>query len=279
MEDFKVVHAHTGIRKMISFEMDVNTFSRQKFNRPLNCIKLENLKSTDFVMNYEFLEETVVWLDFTSPSQLKSDLDDVYELMGKLKRGDIVKVTLNSHAGSIPCKKKIGLDVLESRFEFLENLLGDYFPTDIKPEMLSKENYSNALFKILELVFDKAIGGTHNNYFQPLTSFVYADGQQMMTFTGIILDRGETKSFFDKTDIKKWNLSIINKNEPIFINVPELSVKERMLLDSLLPNYTAKKIHKRLRYLLAEDEKDSLAGIENYVRYYKQFPYFSKVLF
>ena len=36
LEDFKGIHASTGISKMTSFEMDRNTFLRQKFNRHLS---------------------------------------------------------------------------------------------------------------------------------------------------------------------------------------------------------------------------------------------------
>lgn len=280
LEDFKVIHAGTGIHKMISFEIDSNTYIRQKFNKPLSCIKLRNESSTNFILNYDFIKPCVVWLDFTTPSKLSTDLNDVYELVAKLKRGDILKITLNANAASIPCGDvTTEIEKPIRRFEYLEDSLGDYLPEDAGPNMITGTGYPVLLYRILELAIDRGMGAATNVYFQPLTSFLYADGQTMLTFTGIILNREETKPFFKTTGIKEWDLNCVRNNKPISISVPDLSVKERIFLDTLLPNSSAAVIHRRLKYLVAEKEKMSLEGIENYVRYYKQFPYFSKIVF
>jgi hypothetical protein len=65
LEDFKVVHAATSIKRMTSIEIDANTFLRQKFNRPLTCIQLLNEASSDFIHRYSFDDSVIFWLDFT----------------------------------------------------------------------------------------------------------------------------------------------------------------------------------------------------------------------
>ena len=279
LEDFKIVHAHTGIERMISFEMDLNTFQRQKYNRPLKCVKLQNKTSADFIRDYDFPKQTIVWLDFTTPARLNSDLNDVFALMGKLDRGDVVNVTLNAHAASISISGNIPeVERPQRRFEHLENLIGDYMPADITSAMITNREYPSVLYKIIKLVVDRGISVSPDLFFQPLTSFVYADGQQMLTFTGVILRRDEAKTFLTETGIRKWDLSVVDRDAPLQIKIPELSIKERMLFDSLLPKSSAERIQRKLNYLIAVNDAESLESIENYIRYYKQYPYFSKVV-
>ena len=152
-------------------------------------------------------------LDFTTPSRLGSDLNDVFQLVGKLRRGDVVKVTLNAHTASIPSNgAKSELEKPRKRLEHLENAIGDYLPIGTNADMITNSAYPKVLFDSLKLAIDKGMAGSRDEYFQPLTSFVYADGMQMMTFTGIILNLKETKSFFRATEIGRWDLSVI---EPV----------------------------------------------------------------
>ena len=279
LEDFKVVHGNTGIRKMISFEMDENTFTRQKFNLPLNCINLKLISSSDFIMEYDFPRKSIIWLDFTTPSRMSSDLNDVFQLVGKLKRGDILKVTLNAHVASLNSDGAASeLEKKGKRYEYLENLIGDYLPADINPDMITTKRYPQVLFDTLKLTIDKGIGAMSNLFFQPLSSFLYSDGMQMMTFTGVILEKSELKDFRKTTMVHRWKLSIFDRTSPLSINIPDLSVKERIFLDSLLPKHTPRVIQRKLKYLLANNEQDSIDKIENYVNYYKEFPYFSKIV-
>jgi hypothetical protein len=278
LEDFKVVHAGTGIANMISLEEKQSVFARQQFNRPLSCIKLFNESSTSFITRYNFENPAIIWLDYTTPSRIARDLADAYDLVSKLKHGDVVKVTLNANANSIPAPGAKQLELAARRLEYLSQNLDDYLPSDADESMVTFENYPSLLFRIVQIVFDRALGTLGDEYFQPLTSYIYADGARMLTYCGIVLKREERASFLKATQFEKWNLSVVKKSEPIPISVPELSIKERMFLDSLLPKFSSQTLQKRLRHLIAELDTESLEGLENYVRYYKQFPYFSKIV-
>ena len=279
LEDFKVIHSATGISRMISLEESDDVYRRQEFNRPLSCIKLVPENSSTFIGRYQFEKPTIIWLDFTSPTKLASNLGDVYEVTTKLKPKDILKITLNANASAI-LKERTPDDpeVLKRRLEELENEIGEFLPSDVDKTMVSNQAYPTLLFRVLELILDKAVGSNSPNYFQKLASYAYADGQTMLTFTGAILDRSETKNFMKETEIGKWSLGAVNRTDPVPIAVPELSIKERMYLDSLLPKFKAATLQKRLSYLIADSEILSTEGLENYVRYYKQFPYYSKVV-
>jgi len=281
LEDFKIMHAYTGIKKMISLEIDEDVLPRQKFNRPVSCISCTHKSSADFITEYGFLREIILWLDYMAPSEIGSQLQEIEALTSRLKRGDLVKVTVNANATALARSTELEKeeDLNQKRFDILEKRIGaTNFPADVTPEMMTHALYPQVLYKAIKLAFHKGMEGSPRHYFQPLTSYVYADGQKMLTFTGIILALDETQEFFKKTEIKKWELSVIKDDKPLPINVPELSIKERMLLDSLLPKYSAETIQKRLKFLVGKNSEASLEGLRNYVRYYKQYPYFSKIL-
>lgn len=276
LEDFKVVHTATGIEKMISFEKESEVFKRQKFNCPLNCIDLLPVDSTSFIHSHSFESPTVVWLDFTTT--LDRCLSDIFELTAKLSEGDILKFTFNADAASLPpIGRNRSVVQLKERLEKLSEKLGNYLPTDADFHMVTDENYPKLLFRMVELVVDRAMGKTAKHFFQPLTAFEYADSARMLTYTGIILDRKNSNEFLKNTGIRKWKLSVVGKNRPLPIKIPELSIKERMFLDSLLPKSSSAALQKRLKHLIAPKTEESLEGIKNYAMYYKQFPYFSKI--
>ena len=121
--------------------------------------------------------------------------------------------------------------------------------------------------------------GQNDIYFQPLTAFSYKDGQQMLTVTGIILERNEKQGFLDKTYIDKWELSNIDWKPPRRINVPDLTIKERLYIDSCLPNSEANTIQNKLGFLFDQKKSVSLEMLETYVLFYRQSPYFSRIVF
>ncbi|MCL0160726.1 O-methyltransferase, partial [Klebsiella pneumoniae] len=98
LEDFKQVHNLLKVNKMISIEGDENVFRRQQFNKPLSCIDLgeEPEMSGDFINRYNFDEKTIIWLDYAMPSELNAQLNEIVNLITKLKPKDIFKVTLNA---------------------------------------------------------------------------------------------------------------------------------------------------------------------------------------
>jgi len=58
------------------------------------------------------------------------------------------------------------------------------------------------------------------------------------------------------------------------INVPELSVKERIYIDNMLPNKTIDSIKNELGFSIDGNESEMISLIENYINYYRQYPLF-----
>lgn len=279
LEDFKLMHAHLRIDKMTSIEESKDVYLRQEFNSPLSCIQLVNKPSCDFIESESFDSKNIVWLDYSSPER-GQQLKEIDYLVTKLSKGDILKVTLNSNPSSLGGKPTEDKDLQEVRLEILESVLNEYFPFDTKAKNLTSSHFGKVMFKALELAIMNGMRGKPKEYFQVLSAFLYKDGgHEMLTVTGILLDDDQEKitDFFNGTRLKNWPLGLFEWSEPKQINVPELSVKERIHIDGFLPTVDSNAIKKSLGYCIGDDiEMDLL--IENYITYYRLYPLFSRVV-
>ncbi len=282
LEEFKYIHDRFGLLNMLSIESDLQVFKRQGFNQPYACIQRLNQSSNDFIDNYSREEKTIIWLDYTEPSKLRSQVEEFQKIILKLDTHDVIKITLNAHPSAYKEAEKgaNSNDIQRSRIEKLKELLGeeDLFPSaDITNLMMIPKKFPYALMMILRHAANLALIGKNGIYFQPLACFSYADGQQMMTVTGIILDKEQREDFLEKTGLETWELSNINWSSPHSINIPNLTIRERLYIDRFLPNSTPDDIHKELGFQFDSKEQNSLKMIETYIMFYRQSPYFSRI--
>jgi hypothetical protein len=282
LEDFKYIHSRFGLGNMLSIEEDADVYNRQKFNQPHNCIDCLQQSSSQFIDEFQRTQETIIWLDYMKPSELRKQIEEFQATISKLELLDIIKITVNSHAASYVRSQEnmTHLDLHNARISYLKKVFGDIFPAaELKADMMTEKRFPEALHLVLKSAANLARRGQNDIYFQPLTAFSYDDGQQMLTVTGIILERNEKQGFLDQTNIDKWELSNIDWKPPRRINVPDLTIKERLHIDSRLPNSEAKTIQDELGFLFDEKKSASLEMLETYVLFYRQSPYFSRIFF
>jgi hypothetical protein len=283
LEEFKYIHDRFGLENMTSIENDLEVFKRQKFNQPYSCIKRFNQESRDFVNDYNREINTIIWLDYVEPSKLRTQIEEFQQVILKLDVFDIVKITLNANPAAYKAAE-IGAssdEIQSSRIDKLKEILGeeDLFPSaDISSNMMTPAEFPHALTLILKYAANLALKGEKDICFQPLTGFSYADGQQMMTITGIILENEGIEDFLDKTGLKVWELINVNWSKPVSINIPDLTIRERLCIDQLLPNSTPEEIHEKLGFKFDNKEKYSLDMLKTYIMFYRQSPYFSRIL-
>lgn len=281
LEDFKYIHSYFRISNMISIEEDEEVYKRQKFNQPHNCIDCLLKASSDFINDFQRNDGTIIWLDYTKPSGLRNQIEEFQAIINKLLPSDIIKITLNAHASFyLPAQSGAKSDEIQKlRLEELRRRLGDIFPSaEVTTDMMTQKRFPEALCLVLKFAANLANQGKIDVYFQPISSFSYSDGQEMLTVTGIILEKEQEISFFEKTNIKQWKLSNIDWGKPQRINVPNLTVKERLYIDALLPNSEAEAIQENLGFLFDKNDKLSLEMLKTYVMFYRQSPFFSKIL-
>lgn len=278
LEDFKFLHSILRIQKMISIESDLNVSARQKFNLPLSCIHIENKLSGDFLTSHDFTEASIVWFDYAIPKLLGEQISETHSLVSKLTAGDIFKITLNASPDALGMPSDPKGDLKEHRAKVAEKRLGDYGPAVVDPDSVTSANFPALLLQALHSACKRGVEGDRRLYVQPLSAFVYRDGQQMLTATAIILNHADREAFFSQTRLKHWDHRNFEWEKPRSISVPDMSAKERLYVESKLPDGDALSIRNSLGYFLGGNERDAQELLENFVNYYRLSPHYSRIV-
>ena len=279
-DDFKLLHESLNISKMVSLEMDPLIYKRAKFNVPYNCIHIENANSTDYLSELELENEDhyIFWLDFVTPGDLGSQLSDYATLINLLRPLDIVRITLNASPTTLgdynPDERlKCRLDKLKERVD------NAYLPSSIQPNDVTTANYPLTLLRIIKAVSLKLLEDRppySPNFMFPLFSSIYKDGQQMLTFTGIVLDNhADEKCIIDS--LSDYPHNTFRWDEPCKIEIPALTVREITELNKLLPNQNVRQqIMNDFPFIFSEKEPEI---VDSYISYYKLYPHYHQVNF
>jgi hypothetical protein len=294
-EDFKLLHSHFGVDKMLSIENQKWVFERQKFNVPYGCIHPKNLDSSDFIRDVEKfrikykVKNILCWLDYATSVELADQLNEIKSVLPNLAANDVFKVTLPANPSILGTKRE-GMpdaELFERRLEALRNrLLGTQFlPDGLSADRMTERNYPEVLSETFRRAVAEAMKESPDLVFQPLGSYVYKDTTQIATFTGIVLQADRVDDFLGKTSLKEFDLS-----GPAWelrkIEVPDLSLREKLRLDQVIFKQTTMPgkhrpvdIQTQMRLKFAPDVVDSRRMIENYIRFYRYYPSFHRVTF
>jgi hypothetical protein len=284
-EDFKLLHSHFAMKRMLSIEKEEWVLPRQKLNVPYGCVDHEHCDSSEFIQNLDTYrrkyraKNLLVWLDYAGGLEIAAQLNDVKALVPSLLANDILKVTFEAEPNELASRTD-GADkeVFDARLEKLRNLLGTQFlPDGISPKQMTEEEYPAVLCEAFKRVVAGAMRESPGLIFQPIGSYVYKDTSQMITITGILLDRTETEGFWKTTEIKDFDLAGLSW-ELQRIEVPDLSLREKFLLDQVIFNRTAEQVEKKIGITFARDRDQSLKMIENYMKFYRYYPNFYPVV-
>lgn len=284
-EDFKLLHSQFAMRKMLSLESEEWVLPRQKKNIPYGCVDHEHCTSGEFIRTvgkyrdkYK-IENILCWLDHASPTLLASQLNDVKALVISLVPNDILKVTLVAAPNSLATVAKAGEDIFEKRLEILrQRLLGTQFlPGDVTSDHMRDDTYPEVLVGAFRRVIAEGLKENSSLIFQPLGSYVYTDTSQMLTLTGIMLESSQLDNFMERTGLRSFDLAGLDWKLQR-IDVPDLSLREKLLLDRTIFDKTASEIEAAIEFRLDEDPDNSIKMIENYVKFYRYYPSYHRIL-
>lgn len=273
-DDFKLMHDRLNISSMISLECNQIIYDRANFNVPYNCISIINQSSTDFISSENWGEKnSIIWLDYTSPKDLGQQFSDLASLTNIVLPGDIIKVTLNAHAQALGDAEE-GLD---ARLCKLKERIAEYIPSTAIKDNCSSKQYPLLLLRCLHKLFASQFTELKHDerYVLPLYSTVYRDGQTMVTFTCIVLD---DHSLDEKIKCAFSDMQFINFewDSPSIIKIPDLTVKEMIEINKLLPSENAEEQIKGKYNFIFENNQDE---IQSYISFYKYYPSFHSVNF
>jgi hypothetical protein len=278
LEDFRLVHSRTGIRKMTCIECEYQIHKRQMFNRPLSSIKCINSRLEDYLDETELKTPVIIWFDYTNPNDLKSQIERFAYTAGSVKVGSILRITLNANPSSLGNQNSCDNNndnavdrsplrtLQEYRLLTLKERLGDLFPSGLSVEGMVMKTYGLTLLKVLEIAVDKQMLSYRDRSVAWAFTTHYADGQAMVTATLVVLDNGNKD--IEKL-IKNWEY-YTPINCPHKLNLPDLSTFERLTMESRINRNNLLKYELPLTDL-GDDP------IKTFKKFYRIYPHFSRI--
>lgn len=267
LEDFQVLHNAMPGMRLVSIEELPQTLKRQKFHQPCGSIKLVESDFKSFLAAEDFSQsKNIVWMDFTGLKY--DDIDQFMGLLPKLPCESIVKITLRCDPGIV------GRGKLPEQEAFREAFSGVWPGGWTIAGIGSHKDYSAFLLAMMRVASTRALAAT-TNCFMPISSFYYDDGTKMFTFAGMVVSRPQLADYQEK--ISGWAFANTDwKRKPDNIDVPTVSAKERLHLQSVFPIKTkiAGTLRKRLGYHLDENRAKSNKFLEQYAIFYRFYPSF-----
>ena len=272
LEDFSLIHGAFGNRDMVSLEVREHVRSRQRINQPHSQIELTLDSTNDFVEGYQTgRKPLIVWFDYEWPDW-KQQISESCELIQKLPQMSIFKITLSGKTGSLGGDPK---DPLQERARKFTEMFSDY--GSFTAGDMNKTSICDTLYKVLHKAVAEAVPDSAKRAVRTLASYHYDDGTPILTVTMIIGPIAKIEQIADK--LKTWPFADINWNKPQQIAIPSLSLREKLAVDRLLPNASAKKVVRQLKFQLTEKLSDSVKVMENYIQFYGHVPQFLRVTF
>jgi hypothetical protein len=273
LEDFNLIHSSFATKHMTSLELDKHTRNRQDLNLPASCITLTLDSTTDFKDNYiPGRTPLLVWFDYSKPDW-KSQLAECCELLQKLPAMSIFKITLTGSTAWLGGGG--GGDPLDKRAAKLNELFGDYGP--FEGVDLSKKNIGKTLFTLCHRVIADAVPDSHSRAVRTLAAYRYDDGTPILTLTMLVGPLQAVEDVIQKSRLDDWPFANVNWAESKEISVPQLSIREKLSIDRLLPKASPRTVVNKLRLRLADNYDDSIDAINRYIEFSRHVPQFLRV--
>lgn len=285
LEDHKLIHRMFGITRLLSFDSDSNVVARQKFNKPIyNCHCVCETSSKLIDKLDECLSDAcaadasglVIWLDYTSPKALGQQIREFQSLLDKLRVGDVVRVTVNAAPSSLGDGRnpdgspKDAIDLRTERFERLKARIGDYFPSNVTQSDMTQERLPSVIARSFGQAAGIALPVSGSTCLAPLSIIRYADGLQMLSMTGAIIERENKDSLRSTLDLAAWPFASSDWGDIKFLSVPDLTLRERMFLERAVLWSTTEDIASELGFEFDGDFSmaDFLRDYKSYYRFY-----------
>jgi hypothetical protein len=278
MEDFRILHASFPAMKMLSIERDAEVLKRQRFNCPHTNVRCKRQTSGDFVLSASGTHNLIVWLDYAEADERPTQIAEFQSLLQNLKSRSIVKLTLNAEPSTLGGSPgQPGLQA--ARLAAFRRDFDRCFPAGMEEEMVVSDNFPSALLTVVDYAAKEVLRADWR--FQLLTSAAYADSrQQMMTVTGIVGSKVDLSSVLITSQLTEWEFARLSISDPpVRIRVPELTLKERIFIDQLLPRLEKQpaKVQQRLRFLLDKTRGESEEKLRSYLLFQRHYPFWGKV--
>ena len=273
LDDFRLMHEYFPKMELISLEKCKDTFKRQKFNKPSGNVQLLNTNMTSYLSNFMPGDKKYVfWLDYTDLRY--SNFEDFKSVLFRIPPGSIVKITLQCEPHLYINKQTDKLNP-DGTFKKDKQLLFAQWFDLVLPNSYSRPprrriEFAKLLTKMIRIASQQALPrSATTNLFCPILDSFYKDKGGIYTFTGIVTTPSNITSTKDKLR-HLWYSNLSWRKNPLNIDIPILSTKERLHLQPSLP-CNGGELKRLLGYKIGDD---SLKQLKQYSDFYREYPYF-----
>jgi hypothetical protein len=235
--DFILFRRLLGTTDMISIEHDLGNERRVRFNRPFKDIGILFQTSSEYISQMSRDKPHILWLDYDDPIA-RDQLADLQNAASTLCLGSALIATFDvdfDKARDLRIRTSTMKDRPKAWFDRFQDQCGDLF----NPTWKIRDFVAGAVPKRVTEVAEGAIrlGLSMRNEvtFEPLFNFCYADGHEMLTIGGLVCSKPERRTLrrveWEEVPFTRRSLS----SPPFRIDVPVLTRKERLYIDSHMP--------------------------------------------
>lgn len=286
LDDVRVICDRFPNLRFVSIESSSHTHKRQEFHKNTKNLELVN-KDLNSYLKHDFPsgDRCIFWLDYTDLKPRR--LDEFMALLPLVAPVSIVKISLQasveydrdrrSAAHFLP--PPVVEHLAKSWVEDFQRQFDDYLPRTLAPGDFEGGRFPSIVQEMLQIAASKALPAAAGLRFQPVHSCSYADAVQMYSLTGVICEQEQSTAI--QQLFRGWRHANLDWSPPQRIDVPLLSVKERLLLEKHLPikDGTGRQLHRVLGYNVDDGSASSRRKLKQYEEFYQYFPLFAKLNF
>ncbi len=264
LEDCRLLYEFYPKISMVSIEEDEDTLKRQEFHLPCRNLELKSGILKSFLAQYDPKDrKSIFWLDYVGLEL--GHFEDFEVLLGKVPTNSLIKITLKAE----PLDYKDKPEEFRNKFESL-------LPSPSLTPPIIKAEFAYLIQQMLQIASQQALPSAIPHAFQPVSSFYYSDGTPMFSLIGIVCARNELGTV--RNVFKKLQFANLDWSRPKSIDLPKLSTKERLHIQSLLPcaHRPGRTLRTALGYLIDADVERTERKLDQYAEFHRHFPYLMK---
>ena len=282
LEDFRLVHARLGLRRMACVETEQEVHKRQLFNRPIASIECVHATLEDYLDGHDFEAPAIIWFDYTEPKGITTQIERFARTIGTVPLGSVLRVTLNANPESLgkPNANEVSVEiddvassdrkerptVQEWRLARFKERVGQLFPSGLSADGMTQKRFGFSVLRVLKLAVEKeALNFRDRRIVWALTTH-YKDGQAMVTAALVVCAADNTAI---EELVKGWEF-YSTSDSPHRLDLPALSTLERLTMESN-DDVRAKMTFELPKSDMGEDP------FSVFKKFYRIYPHFSRV--
>ena len=233
--DFIVFRRLLAIRDMVSIEHDLNYKNRVLFNKPFADIDVRFQQSAEFISQMNREKKHILWLDYDGPVH-RDQLDDLNISASILSPGSLLIATFDVDFDKASEIRESTTGERQSTWrQRFKRETGIYYDPNWGTSQFTASDIARRTIEVVGAAIESGLNMRQEITYENVFSFLYADGHEMLTIGGIISSEHE-RSLLSKVD---WTiLPFVRRKlaeDPFRIDVPVLTRKERLYIDSHMP--------------------------------------------